>query len=217
MNSTSTNTIAALPPYASVGSLPYGSPSSSGPDPVPPDDDVGPALLITSSVLLACALVTSALRLYVRTHNRMLGWDDYTILLTVLCAVARFGCQVAQVRHGDGRHRIYLTPDDYQLSNMYGWYAQLFLFVGLCLLKVSICLLLLRIKNDDRRLRRLMYAVITGLVLTNGGVLLILLAECRPIEAYWMGDGDVLGSRRCGCTASISPLVSFKSGRVPVM
>ena len=131
-------------------------------------------------------LLTTLTRLYVRAHNRVLGWDDHTIVLTAALALARFGCQVQQVRHGDGRHRMYLDPADYRISNMYGWYAQLFLFLGVCLLKISICLLLLRIKND-RKLRRLIYGVMGGLVFTNGIVILILLAECRPIEGYWTG------------------------------
>ena len=124
----------------------------------------------------------------------MLGWDDYTILATALLALARLGCQVGQVFHGNGRHRWYIEPEEYVISNMYGWYAQLLLFLAVCLLKISICLLLLRIK-DTRKLRNLIYAVMGGLVLTNGGVIIILLSECRPIEAYSGGDGECWDSR----------------------
>ncbi len=183
---------AALPPYVSLASLPDPSAMAAAAGSMPPDDNVGPALLITSSVLLALALSTTAVRLLVRTRNRLSGWDDHTMAATAACAAARFGCQVAQVRHGNGRHRVYLAEADYRASNMFGWAAQLLLFAGLCLLKLSICLLLLRIqKNSDggRRLRRLMCAIVAGLVATNGAVIIILLAECHPIQAYWAADG----------------------------
>ncbi len=162
--------------------------ASMPPDPMPPDQNSGPMLLISSVILLFFAVVTTGLRLLVRAKNRMLGWDDYTIVLAGLLSVARIGCQIAQVRSDYGRHRWYITVQDYKVATMFGWFAQLALFAGLCLLKISICLLLLRIKNE-RWLRYLIYGVMAGLVLTNGGVLVILLAECRPVEAYWRFDG----------------------------
>ncbi|OAA65259.1 hypothetical protein SPI_02046 [Niveomyces insectorum RCEF 264] len=156
----------------------------SGAVPPPSDDNIGPALIVSSSVLMGAVVVTTVLRLLVRARNRMLGWDDYTVLVVAVLAAARLGCQAAQVRHGNGRHEVYLDDGDYAAAIRYGWYALLLFFVAICLLKISICLLLLRIKNE-RWLRWLIYATMAGLVVTNGGVVVILLAECRPVDTYW--------------------------------
>ncbi|KIH93044.1 integral membrane protein [Sporothrix brasiliensis 5110] len=154
----------------------------------PPDENVGPTLIVTSSVLMFLVFVTTTLRLLVRARNRMLGWDDLTIALVAILSATRLGCQIAQVHFGDGRHRSYIDAGDYQTANRFGWYALLLFFVAICLMKISICLLLLRIKNE-RWLRWLIYGMVAGLLATNGGVVIILLAECRPVDEYWNNMG----------------------------
>ncbi|KAI4797452.1 hypothetical protein E4T44_11664 [Aureobasidium sp. EXF-8845] len=72
------------------------------------------------------------------------------------------------------------------MINKLTWATQVLLFPTICLMKVSICVLILRIK-DTRTLRYILGAVITGLVLTNFECLLVLLAECSPLDAYWNG------------------------------
>jgi hypothetical protein len=62
--------------------------------------------------------------------------------------------------------------------------TQIFLFTNIGLLKCSICLLILRIK-DEMILRRCLYAMMVGLVLTNLEPVIILLAQCNPIEKSW--------------------------------
>lgn len=163
------------------------------PDPLPPDENVGPALLALSGVLIAFVIITTGLRVFARFRNRALGWDDYTICIATVLAILRLGTQVAQSHHGNGRHRWYIEPHDYMLSNMYGWYAQLLLFTSMPVLKISICLLILRIRND-RWLKILLNAVMAGLVITGAAVVIILLAECKPV-GYWRGDAVCWNSK----------------------
>jgi hypothetical protein len=151
----------------------------------PPDDDVGPVLMWISGVLAFFVITTTFLRLYVRVFNRIFGWDDGTILIACLTAVVRLAFLIKQSQHGNGRHRVYIKENDYMMINMYGWYAQIFLFTSVAFLKVSICLLLLRIK-DTKPLRILLYIVMGGVIITNFGVVFILLAECRP-AGFWRG------------------------------
>lgn len=156
---------------------------------MPPDENSGPALLAVSSILIALILISSSLRIFVRFSNGALGLDDYTIVVVTVLCLARFAIQVVQVnRYGNGRHRWYIDPSDYVTNNMLGWYTQVILFATMCLLKVSICLLLLRIKNN-KGLRIFMYCIMTGLFITNFGCIVILLAQCRPISVYWTGGG----------------------------
>ncbi|KAK4159945.1 hypothetical protein QBC43DRAFT_304145 [Cladorrhinum sp. PSN259] len=167
----------------------------SAPNPLPPDDNVGPALLAISGVLIGLVVITSSLRLFVRFSLNALGLDDYTMVLVTAMCITRFGIQVAQVNeYGNGRHRWYLTDDQYVNNNMLGWYNQIFLFLSMCLLKVSICLLLLRIKKE-KALKRFLYALMAGLFITNFGCVIILLAQCQPISAYWTRIGKCWDTR----------------------
>ncbi|KAM0430051.1 hypothetical protein ACHAPT_006057 [Fusarium lateritium] len=158
------------------------------PDPLPPDENVGPVLLGVSSALIVLVIITTSLRIWVRYALRCLEWDDYTIVIVTFLGIARYATQVAQIRIGNGRHRWYIPSENYVRNNMLGWVAQLLLFASICLLKISILLLLLRIKNS-RGLKWSAWAIMAGLVITNFGCIIILLAECNPVEAYWTGDG----------------------------
>ncbi|KAK3939752.1 hypothetical protein QBC46DRAFT_364621 [Diplogelasinospora grovesii] len=148
------------------------------------NQNAGPALLAVTSTLWCLAVVTTGLRLCTRRALGMTSWDDYTIGLTALLATIRFGFQIGQARHGNGRHRVYLSEEDYINNTMLGWFAMVFLFASACFLKISICLLILRIK-DTRPLKMLLYTVMAGLVATNFGVIVELIAQCNPISHYW--------------------------------
>uniref|UniRef100_A0A0D2YA44 Uncharacterized protein n=1 Tax=Fusarium oxysporum (strain Fo5176) TaxID=660025 RepID=A0A0D2YA44_FUSOF len=92
------------------------------PNPLPPDQNVGPILLGISGTCLALVIITTSVRIWVRSALRSSGWDDYTIIIVTLLGIARFGVQVGQI----------------------------LLFASICLLKISILLLLLRIKDSRR-------------------------------------------------------------------
>jgi hypothetical protein len=152
---------------------------------LPRQDDAGPILMWVSGVLMTFIIITTALRMFVRIKNRIVGWDDATIFIAVLLAITRLGFQIEQSKYGNGRHRVYLTPHNYQMINKYGWAGQILLFSAIAFLKVSICLLILRIK-DTRALRIVMCTVMAGVLVTNFGCVIILLAECRP-AGFWRG------------------------------
>ena len=55
------------------------------PSPPVPDQNRGPGFLAEVVITTVAALVTVALRFYVRTHVvRALGWDDWIILLSMV-------------------------------------------------------------------------------------------------------------------------------------
>lgn len=164
------------------------------PDPLPPDENVGPTLLGISTALIALVIITTGLRIWVRYCRRNLGWDDYLIIIVAILGMVRYAVQVQQYQWGNGRHRWYLAEEDYINNNMLGWVAQILLFASISLLKVSIMLFLLRIK-DSRALKYCLSALIAGLVITNFGCIVILLAECDPVEAYWTGEGKCWDAR----------------------
>lgn len=157
---------------------------------LPPDENIGPIIVGVTASLTFMIVVTTSLRLYSRWALGKLGWDDYTIAITAVLAVIRTAIQGLQTKHGNGRHQVYVSADDYMYNNMLGFYTQIFLFASSCLLKVSVCLLLLRIK-DTGALRNLLYTIMAGLFVTNFGFIIIMLVQCSPVETYWKGTGGV--------------------------
>lgn len=155
---------------------------------MPPNENVGPALVAVSTALLFFVMLTGGLRLFVRARNRNLGWDDAMLVCSISVGTARWAIEVVQcVEYENGKHRAWLDdPSNYDTNNMLGWPAQILLFAGICFLKLSIMLLILRMK-DSRTLKIVLWVAMTGLVVTNGGVIIILLAECRPM-GYWRQD-----------------------------
>ncbi|KAK1528563.1 uncharacterized protein CCOS01_06397 [Colletotrichum costaricense] len=156
---------------------------------LPPNEDVGPISFSLALALTIFLVITTGLRLWVRVANRKLGWDDLTIALAGATAVVRFAFVVLQWKHGNGRHRVYLSDHDYMMINMYGWWGQMLLFISVAFLKVSICLLILRIK-DTKVLKRLLHVIMAGVLITNFGVVIILIAECQPV-GFWRGKSAV--------------------------
>lgn len=152
---------------------------------LPPDEDIGPASVATAAVLTALMIITTSARIWVRTANRKLGWDDWTVLIASGVSIVRFAFVVKQQQYGNGRHRVYLSDYDYMMINMYGWWGQILLFLAVAFLKVSICFLILRIK-DTKILKILLYTIMGGVLVSNFGVVIILVAECQP-AGFWRG------------------------------
>ena len=192
--------------------------SAAPPTPLPPDRDIGPLFLTLTCVLTTFSIVTTGLRLWIRKIAYQFGWDDYTIGVTTLLAIARMALQVVQVQHGNGRHRWYISKKQYQDVNMYGWYAQVLLFITNALLKTSICLLILRIQNT-KKMRYLLYGMLGGLWLVGIEPVIVLLAECDPVATYWRSSAGKCWDPRVriysiyfNIGASVSKFTPFSDG-----
>ncbi|KAK5113311.1 hypothetical protein LTR85_010928 [Meristemomyces frigidus] len=148
------------------------------------DDDAGPTLLVIAIVMVVLCVLTTTLRCLVRYSRNFLGADDYLVAVATLVAIGRVAIQCVSVQYGNGRHRQLLSKADYTHVNFLTWLTQLFLFPLLCLLKLSVCLLVLRIK-DTKMLRYFLWTVMAGLVVTTLLPEIVLLAECHPVSAYW--------------------------------
>ncbi|KAK5129459.1 hypothetical protein LTR08_003252 [Meristemomyces frigidus] len=148
------------------------------------DDNAGPALLVIAIVMVVLCVLSTSLRCWIRYTRKFLGPDDYTIAAATLLAIGRVTIQCISVPYGNGRHRQFLDEADYRQINFLTWLTQLFLFPLLCLLKLSVCLLVLRIKNT-KALRYSLWTVMAGLLLATLLPEVVLLAECNPVSAYW--------------------------------
>ncbi|KND90948.1 hypothetical protein TOPH_04369 [Tolypocladium ophioglossoides CBS 100239] len=96
-----------------------------------------------------------------------------------------------------GRHRRYVSESNYINNNMSCWYAQSLLFAGICFLKVSILFLIMRLK-DERRLRYLLYGVISGLFISNFGSIFLLQSLPNARRRPYIGPVSVGRARTRG-------------------
>ena len=155
------------------------------PAPVPSDhDNISPGLIFILAFFGFFATASTVLRLIVRGASRLIWWDDITITAALILQLVNIIFIVFEIHNGLGQHRYFLSDDEYTNAIMWGWMTQPLLFVILCLTKISICLFILRIRNTGW-LRWFLWGLMIGLVVTTIPPLVVLFAECHPIQATW--------------------------------
>lgn len=184
-------------------------------------------MLAVSFVSLGIALITLGLRLYARIKIvRKLGWDDACIVaatvsdskaigrslqipqcrkadsLEVLSCVG-VGMNVPEVLEGVGRHVYYIGPVDAAQAIKWSTMAQAQNVLSTGLVKISICIFLLRILTS-KAMARFLYAVIGLLVAITAVCFSAVVVQCRPLQKLW--NPQVHG--KCW-----GPLVTPKIGR----
>ncbi|KAF6229440.1 hypothetical protein HO133_007556 [Letharia lupina] len=182
--------------------------------PSPPVQDSNLRGMTVSSISLVTFAIGANLvflRMYVRMKRRITGWDDYTICVALVIlpsdshnmklSIAHWTqtlsllgtvANVYQVANGAGRHIDTLTP--VQLSEFIKWtFVQGIEFViGTCFVKISVCISILRFITKTRHLVRYFIYVIMGfLIISTLGLVIALLAQCRPLRALY--DLDLKG------------------------
>ncbi|KAJ4368026.1 hypothetical protein N0V83_006381 [Neocucurbitaria cava] len=147
-------------------------------------DDKGTAIVAVSVVLTTIAFTTTCLRLWVRKGRRAIGADDYTITAAMCLTIVEAALTIQATTHGKGKRGKYLSKGDTEYINMYSWYAQHVLFAAMALVKISVCLLVTRIK-ESKPMKWLTGVVIAVLCTSALECSIVLLAQCRPISAHW--------------------------------
>lgn len=148
------------------------------------EGDKGPALIIVSILFTSIAFVTTFLRLWVRRTRRVLGSDDYTMAAAMVLTIVEAALTIQAVTRGKGKRTKFLLQSDIEYINMNSWIAQIVLFPAMALVKVSVCLLITRI-NNSRKLKWITTSVIMVLAVASLEVVVILLAQCKPVSASW--------------------------------
>lgn len=154
----------------------------ASPSPCATDDDIGNVLLIPAAFFIVPSVTTTALRLWARRNS--LGLDDWTILIAALLTIVLNTLSIVGVKHGKGRHVCALDDESIAAIGRYSWVNQIILFWALFFIKISVCLLVLRVKSTASL--RWASGLITALMITSTIVACAaLLAECKPVSAYW--------------------------------
>ncbi|KAL2041850.1 hypothetical protein N7G274_005635 [Stereocaulon virgatum] len=186
----------------------------------PPDGDrnrgaqlLGPA--VTFTVL---ATMFTIARVVSRTFvTRNFGLDDLFMVAAIIIAIITQVLAALAVMHGLGRHQHYLelTPDSLRgLSQALKWQ-----FLVECLtcftyvfIRISICLFLLRLFGNKKRLRWALYCLMAFVTATNLSSAAVFLAQCRPLRKVW--DPSVSGT--CVSTGTVV-FAGYYNGAVSVV
>ncbi|KAL8871365.1 MAG: hypothetical protein Q9174_002784 [Haloplaca sp. 1 TL-2023] len=175
-----------------------------------PDGDVdnGGRYLGVAWSLVVCALISTSVRTWVRGRlTRNMGWDDYIMIATQFVNLVGLGLMTAEVFNGLGRHMYYLRPDQRRRFEIIGWLDWMQTFTTIMLTKISICLFLIRIKNDTSN-KIFMYSLIVANVLVTVVIICLFLAICQPLHAYW----DVGVEGKCFSTSQVMIMVAAQGG-----
>lgn len=178
-----------------------------------PDTNLGPTYLAISWTTLSLAAALVAMRAFVRCKMHANGWDDYLIylawvsgfcaiitkqplpptrapLLNRLQPVSFCGSilDTLQVNYGFGRHAEYIRPTLIE-AEKYCMLAEMLGVIATFLIKVSVCLFVLRlIRGTHPKIR----VVLWGMIVIQLGVALVtdILygTACRPFKKLWDRD-----------------------------
>ncbi|KAG8424736.1 hypothetical protein J3458_001505 [Metarhizium acridum] len=160
--------------------------STDNQEPAGGDVDRGPQALILLWVTASIAIVIVALRLLGRRMRKSIGWDDWTMLFTLVLYVAYAGTLTRLIGIGGMRHLSYLSPEQRVQAGKWSWVSQPFVVMGFATGKISVGLLLLRVvwETAHWRKRIVIFAITSALVITVINIVLTFV-QCSPVEALW--------------------------------
>ncbi|KAK3677340.1 hypothetical protein LTR78_002878 [Recurvomyces mirabilis] len=105
-------------------------------------------VLGVTGAFLGAALISVILRTYVRISMlKILGPDDYVMIMAALMAIGVFVCFVGETHWGIGRHNACLLPIDMLMQSEWEFAHGILVVTGVVLVKISIALFLLRLAS----------------------------------------------------------------------
>ncbi|KAH7263741.1 hypothetical protein BKA59DRAFT_506755 [Fusarium tricinctum] len=143
------------------------------------------ALYVTTVFLSVLCTIVVTLRTYIRARNQCIGNDDY---LMYACWLAYMGHNIIVIigcHRGIGTVRHKLGISQVQEATKYVFMWQLFYAATLACVKSSICVTVLRIATGKVYIRILQALIIMSVTMSGLGVVLVLV-QCRPVEAHWI-------------------------------
>ncbi|KAF2855331.1 hypothetical protein T440DRAFT_464603 [Plenodomus tracheiphilus IPT5] len=150
-------------------------------------ENLGP---MTKAIVIAfttLAFVCVCLRMFtqIKFLARAIGWEDYTILISMVLSLATAVFQVLQANAGNGRHAMFVPfPEGTVRILRYLYWSIIFYNLSLCFTKVSILLQYGRIFTVPEM--RIPLHIVMGICVVYGIALLFTsIFSCVPVRAYW--------------------------------
>ncbi|KAL2813365.1 hypothetical protein BJX63DRAFT_394223 [Aspergillus granulosus] len=151
-----------------------------------PLEDRPLSIFVVSAVMAGLAIITVALRCFVRIYIvRAFGWDDGLMVVALVLFIAlSILCMIGPLV-GIG-HKMSDFKSLFALKNalLVWWLGQMLYIWASAVAKVAIALALLRLAV--RRFYRIVLWTIIGVVIAIGLMFwLVLLLDCQPISYFW--------------------------------
>ncbi|KAI1849609.1 hypothetical protein JX265_007948 [Neoarthrinium moseri] len=128
------------------------------------------------------------------TGGRLLGWDDWTMAITVAFAAPPTIFSVLLSKNGLGKDMWTLPPKNIENVLFYYYLGEIFYFAALSMNKISLLLFILRV-FPDKAFRKIVF-VVCGLCVGYGISFIVATAfQCNPIPYSWLQvDSTVEGT-----------------------
>ncbi|KAL8833983.1 MAG: hypothetical protein Q9170_003985 [Blastenia crenularia] len=93
------------------------------------DVNRGTSFIIIAALFAALSLITTSVRVAVRSVKRQMGWDDFAISLATILVLVELVFNGLEYKEGAGRHAFYLSKEQQQKSLKWNVFTQYFLFI----------------------------------------------------------------------------------------
>lgn len=120
---------------------------------------------------------------------------------------------MAELYNGFGRHKYYISSNEFTAYRRMDYLHWAQLFIILPLSKVSICQFLLRLSTFKKtKLRASLYALMGFLVIIHVPFIVLILVQCRPAHRYW----DLNAAGDCFTSDRVADIVISQGGKSTV-
>ncbi|KAL1607561.1 hypothetical protein SLS59_002530 [Nothophoma quercina] len=145
-------------------------------------DNRGPLCRNIVIAFTVLSFISVCLRLFTRITYHKTGWEDWTIVVSMITSIGTAVCQVLQVKAGNGQHAIFVTDVEGVLKYLY--FSIITYNVSLTITKISILLQYHRIFTL-REMRIPVYVVLAIVSAWGTTTLFTSTFSCVPVDAYW--------------------------------
>ncbi|RYC65170.1 hypothetical protein CHU98_g1045 [Xylaria longipes] len=155
-------------------------------DPARVGEDKGVLTTAAISTVAAISTLFAVARLWVRVKiMRKFQFDDYMIVISVICSWMSVGFSTAAVHSGSGRHIQTLTTEQIRraiLFTLIGFVPGILSFV---LPKLAVAKLLCRLLNPSRPHRIWLWSICGFNLLALLGSIGLIFGQCQPSNSQW--------------------------------
>ncbi|KAH7413671.1 hypothetical protein DE146DRAFT_2565 [Phaeosphaeria sp. MPI-PUGE-AT-0046c] len=160
-----------------------------------PNDNQAPMLLGMSGSFLIIAISLLCARIWSRWRN--LKVDDWTVTGGTLLAIVNYTVQCIACSHGLGRRTRFVSLADRSSALRLIFILQVIFYWSITLVKISVALLLLRLR-PTRRWSLFLYTTMAILLLTVLAQTLLQFLQCKPFSIFWdPGAAKRAGGVKC--------------------
>ncbi|OJJ47333.1 hypothetical protein ASPZODRAFT_96276 [Penicilliopsis zonata CBS 506.65] len=149
-----------------------------------PDVNLGPKILISTSIVTWAAFFVVAVRMYVRVFViRNVGLDDWTMVLTMALSLSGWAITIPEVLNGAGRHTIYVEKTASKAMHL-NFATELIYLWAIAAVKISIGFFLLRFA-PRRGYRVFISVVMVAMTVYTLICNFTILFQCKKMETLW--------------------------------